>query len=88
MLCCVRTGAVTFSRAAAPAPAAPQGWNARAAAMKAQLKSLGLAGLLAYGILNTVYYTAAFYTVWMYVAKVPRGVPQSPCVRERWVLGV
>ena len=60
------------------APAAPKGWNARAAAMKRQLGSLGLAGVLAYGLLNTAYYTVAFFTIWVYVAKVPRG-NFSPC---------
>ena len=50
-----------------------KGWNARAAAMQAKLSSLGLAGVLAYGLLNTIYYTAAFFTLWVYVVKVPRG---------------
>ena len=54
-------------------PEVPGGWTERGAAMKAKLQSLGLAGVLAYGILNTIYYTAAFYTIWVYVAKVPRG---------------
>lgn len=42
--------------------------------LKKQLASLGVAGLVAYGMLNTLYYTAAFYLVWRYVAKVPRGL--------------
>lgn len=47
-----------------------------------QLKSLGLAGVVAYGLLNTLYYTAAFMFVWLYVAKVPTGGSDS-CV---WLL--
>lgn len=42
--------------------------------LKKQLASLGVAGLVAYGMLNTLYYTAAFYLVWRYGAKVPRGL--------------
>lgn len=38
-----------------------------------RLAGLGLAGVVAYGLLNTLYYTAAFYFVWNYVAHVPRG---------------
>ena len=68
----LHAGTATFSGDGAVAPAAV-GWGARAAAIKAQLQSLGLAGVLAYGILNTVYYTAAFFSIWVYVAKVPRG---------------
>ena len=70
----LRTGAVTFSRVESSTGSVAQGWSGRAAAMKAKLQSLGFAGVLAYGILNTLYYTAAFYTIWVYVAKVPRGL--------------
>ncbi len=40
-----------------------------------QLKELGLAGVVAYGLLNTVYYTFAFLTVWLAVAKVRARCP-------------
>lgn len=42
--------------------------------MQARLQSLGLAGVLAYGLLNTLYYTSVFFTLWVYIVKVPRGV--------------
>ena len=43
--------------------------------LREQLAGLGAAGLVAYGILNTAYYTAAFYLIWRHVARVPRGAP-------------
>lgn len=49
---------------------------AGALGFKERLADLGLAGVGAYGLFNTVYYTAAFYFVWAYVVRVPRG--QSP----------
>ncbi|KAJ4906861.1 Uncharacterized protein Rs2_10519 [Raphanus sativus] len=36
-----------------------------------KLKRYGLSGILSYGLLNTVYYTAAFLLVWFYVAPAP-----------------
>ncbi len=36
----------------------------------AQLQALGLAGVLSYGLLNTLYYSVAFLAVWSVVAKV------------------
>lgn len=41
--------------------------------LRQQLKSLGLAGVVAYGLFNTIYYTVAFLFIWIYVAKVPSG---------------
>jgi hypothetical protein len=41
--------------------------------LRERLAGLGVAGVVAYGLLNTLYYTAAFYFVWTYVARVPRG---------------
>lgn len=61
-----------------PAPAR-KGWAAvRTGVMglREQLAGLGAAGVVAYGILNTAYYTAAFYLVWRHVARVPRGRAQ------------
>jgi hypothetical protein len=41
--------------------------------LRLQLNSYGVSGLLAYGLLNTLYYVAGFVIVWVYFAKVPRG---------------
>ena len=43
--------------------------------MRRQLQSLGLAGVLAYGILNTLYYTTAFLSIWVWAVGAPRGEP-------------
>lgn len=50
--------------------------------LKSQLAALGVAGVVAYGILNTLYYTFAFYLIWHYVAKVPRGLGVSGTVAK------
>lgn len=42
---------------------------------KTKLREYGLSGLLAYGLLNTIYYTATFWWMWTQVYKVPRGEP-------------
>lgn len=47
--------------------------SAGALSFRQRLEGLGLAGVVAYGILNTLYYTAAFFFVWKFVARVPRG---------------
>ena len=52
--------------------AAADGHN-RLTALKRQLQSLGLAGALAYGILNTAYYTTAFLSIWIWAVGAPRG---------------
>lgn len=36
-----------------------------------QLKRYGVAGILSYGLLNTIYYLTAFLVVWFYFAPVP-----------------
>ena len=41
--------------------------------LRSRLNSYGVSGLLAYGLLNTLYYTLGFLIVWLYFAKVPRG---------------
>lgn len=38
------------------------------------LKRYGVAGMLSYGLLNTVYYLASFLFVWLYVAPSPGGL--------------
>jgi hypothetical protein len=42
--------------------------------LQAQLQALGVAGVLAYGVLNTAYYTSAFLFFWTQVACVPPGL--------------
>lgn len=41
--------------------------------MRQQIQGLGVAGIVAYGLLNTLYYSVAFLFVWLYIAKVPSG---------------
>ena len=62
------TGVASF----VPARPLLSGHN-RLSALTGQLQSLGLAGVLAYGILNTVYYTAAFFSIWVWAVGAPRG---------------
>ena len=38
-----------------------------------KLKDWGLAGVVAYGLLNTVYYSLAFVICWVYFANIPKG---------------
>ena len=47
-------------------------YAAKSASMAAQIRAYGLAGLTAYGILNTVYYTVAFTAAWSF-----RSVPDA-----------
>ncbi|PRW60029.1 TY4B-J: Transposon Ty4-J Gag-Pol poly [Chlorella sorokiniana] len=77
----VRLGVAGVAAAAPPATspaadtaAAGQGslWNL--ASLQQRLQSLGLAGVMAYGLFNTLYYTATFAFFWLVVAKVPRGL--------------
>eukprot|EP00898_Chlorokybus_atmophyticus_P005368 jgi/Chlat1/5832/Chrsp4S00493 len=51
-----------------------RGLRAENARLVAQLRGLGLAGVLSYGLLNTLYYTVAFLVVWTTVVKVPRSL--------------
>lgn len=41
--------------------------------LKARLRGYGFAGVVSYGLLNTVYYVTAFLFFWTHVAKVPKG---------------
>jgi hypothetical protein len=50
--------------------------------MQQQLQKYGVAGVLAYGILNTLYYTFAFLFVWLCVAKVPAGLGVAGAARR------
>lgn len=56
--------------------------GSRVQQLQAQLKRYGLAGLLAYGLLNTLYYSSAFLFVWLYVAKVPQGLGIQGAARK------
>ena len=47
----------------------------RSSDWKTKLREYGLSGLLAYGLLNTIYYSATFWWMWTQVYKVPRGKP-------------
>ncbi|PSC71015.1 TY4B-J: Transposon Ty4-J Gag-Pol poly [Micractinium conductrix] len=70
-----RVGGAAQAEAAPSAPVDAQSahgfWNLRR--LQAQLQSLRLAGVTAYGLFNTLYYTAAFLFAWVYVARVPSG---------------
>ncbi len=46
--------------------------------LKEKLAEMGMAGVLAYGILNTAYYIFAFLFFFIAVAKVPRGQRRAP----------
>lgn len=48
----------------------------------AQLRQWGLAGVAAYGVLNTVYYVTALCICWFFVAKVEAGVGLSEALRK------
>ncbi|DBB15029.1 hypothetical protein WJX82_006232 [Trebouxia sp. C0006] len=68
-----RGGACTF-RSSSSARAPSKLHAAKQVSLKARLRSYGLAGVAAYGLLNTVYYITAFLFFWTHVAKVPRGL--------------
>ena len=48
-------------------------YSAKSKEMAARIKTLGLAGVTAYGIMNTVYYTLAFTIAWSF-HKIPEGI--------------
>ena len=48
-------------------------WQSRARSLQRRLKAYGMAGLVSYGICNTLYYTCAFIFIWCYIVQVPRG---------------
>jgi hypothetical protein len=50
--------------------------------LKDQLQRYGLAGVLAYGLLNTAYYSTMFLFVWVYVAQVPAGLGLPGAARK------
>ena len=49
--------------------------------MQRQLQELGVAGVAAYGLLNTFYYASAFLYAWFWIAKVPSGAGMAAAVR-------
>ena len=42
--------------------------------LAAQLRRWGVAGIAAYGVLNTLYYGVAIAIAWHFVLQVPRGI--------------
>eukprot|EP00879_Flechtneria_rotunda_P010093 GHRR01010551.1.p1 GENE.GHRR01010551.1~~GHRR01010551.1.p1 ORF type:complete len:161 (+),score=48.99 GHRR01010551.1:455-937(+) len=48
-------------------------WRRDSQQLKVQLQSLGVAGIVAYGLFNTAYYTCAFLFVWYTMGVVPAG---------------
>ncbi|WIA36704.1 hypothetical protein OEZ86_007980 [Tetradesmus obliquus] len=59
-----------------------QKWNQDTRKLREQLQSLGLAGVVAYGLFNTLYYTVAFLVVWFTVANVPAGLGAQAAMRK------
>ncbi|GMH33367.1 hypothetical protein BSKO_01201 [Bryopsis sp. KO-2023] len=53
---------------------AMKGWKLQAHRQTSKLQAFGLAGIAAYGILNTLYYTCAFVLVWGFVVKPQPGL--------------
>ncbi|GLJ12622.1 hypothetical protein SUGI_0194720 [Cryptomeria japonica] len=47
-----------------------------------KLKRYGAAGVLSYGLLNTVYYLVAFLVVWFYIAPAPGGMGYFPAAQR------
>jgi hypothetical protein len=50
--------------------------------MGRQLQTYGLAGVLAYGLLNTAYYTSVFLLMWCFVVRVPAGLGAAAAARR------
>ncbi|BDA49605.1 hypothetical protein COCOBI_14-2240 [Coccomyxa sp. Obi] len=69
------TGAASFC-----SPVAPK--NVPSLGLKERLQAYGLAGIVAYGLLNTLYYTAMFTYMWTVVYKVPRGLGFAAAARK------
>ncbi|CAL8464525.1 g4060 [Coccomyxa elongata] len=56
--------------------------NVPSLSLKERLQAYGLAGIVAYGLLNTIYYTAMFTYMWTVVYKVPRGLGFAAAARK------
>ena len=76
-----RPGLISFSRGSGSGAAAFGGASGAGAAgaaapggLKERLARYGLAGVLAYGLTNTAYYTCMFLFAWTCIAKVPHGL--------------
>ncbi|XP_078444498.1 uncharacterized protein LOC144713704 isoform X2 [Wolffia australiana] len=50
--------------------------------MMEKLKRYGVAGVLSYGLLNTVYYLTAFLIVWLYLAPAPGKMGYAASVKR------
>ena len=53
-----------------------------------RLRRWGVAGVAAYGVLNTLYYSAAMCSAWFFVAKVPPGIGLQEGLRKLAEVGV
>jgi hypothetical protein len=58
------------------------GRGSRVGDLRERLQRYGLSGVLAYGLLNTLYYSCMFLFVWVYVAKVPSGLGLPGAARK------
>ncbi|CAM6101798.1 unnamed protein product [Calypogeia fissa] len=56
--------------------------SARKEEMVNNLKRYGLAGILSYGLLNTIYYLGTFLFVWLYVSPSPGGLGFGPAAQR------
>ncbi|GAX79805.1 hypothetical protein CEUSTIGMA_g7245.t1 [Chlamydomonas eustigma] len=56
-----------------------QSWSRIAKERSEQMKSWGLAGVISYGLLKTLYYSTAFLVCWYY-ADIPRGMGISSTI--------
>jgi len=54
----------------------------RLQSLQQQLRELGAAGLVSYGLLNTAYYCVAFLFFWFFVANVPSGQGYQAALKE------
>lgn len=77
-----RTAAVRVRASRPPTRAFWQANREKAARLAAELRTHGTAGVLAYGLLNTAYYSTAFVVVWTYVLKVPAGLGTAAAARR------
>lgn len=78
------TPASGSSKAAADAASLSpfQAWVQQNRELKDKIQALGIAGVAAYGLFNTLYYTCAFLFVGVYVAKVPSGLGLAKAAQQ------
>lgn len=70
----------------APSTAQPAAASAQATTQQTKLadrlRRWGVAGVAAYGVLNTLYYSAAMCIAWFFIVKVPPGVGLQEGLRK------